>query len=113
MPAANRRKISAAPIAAMKPHVRSQKGRNRVFHTACSGHCTKNTPKLIATSVSTRVDRRRYQPAATIATPASPQIHHGNHSVGSATLPAESLFSATPRTMPAIVFLTGFGRKIQ
>ncbi len=66
---ATRRTISAAPIAARKPHMSSQNGRNRVFQTACSGHCTKNTPKQPAISSTTSVERRRYQPAATIATP--------------------------------------------
>ena len=60
---ARNRTSSAAPIAAMKPHMSSQNGRKRVFHTACSGHSTKNTPNASAISSSTSVDRRRYQPA--------------------------------------------------
>ena len=111
---ATSRTMSAAPIAARKPHMSSQNGRKRVFHTACSGHCTKKTPKHTATSSSTSVDRRRYQPAAMIATPASTQIHHGSHSVGEMSLPVlRSRRGDTPRTMPSIVCLTGFGSRIQ
>ncbi len=98
----------------MNPHVSNQNGRNRVFHTACSGHCTKKMPKANAISSSTKVERRRYQPAATIATPARTQIHHGNHSVGEITLPVvRSRSLATPRTRPSMVCFTGFGMKIQ
>ena len=50
--------------------------------------------------------------AATIATPASTQIHHGSHSVGEMTLPvAEVAARHTPRTMPSIVCFTGFGQE--
>ncbi len=91
----------------------NQNGKNRVFHTACSGHSTKNTPNASAINSITSVDRRRYQPAATIAAPARIHIHHGSHSVGGITLPFTSRLRATPRTMPAIAFFTGLGKKIQ
>ena len=49
-----------------------------------------------------------------IATPASTQIHHGSHSVGEMSLPVlRSRRGDTPRTMPSIVCLTGFGSRIQ
>ena len=81
-PRRDQRTISVAPIAARKPHVSSQNGRNRVFQTACSGHWTKKTPKhdrerraaRASSGAGTsrpRRSRRRRAPRSTTATTAS------------------------------------------
>ena len=103
-------------MAATNAHVSIQNGRNRVFQIACSGHSMNMTPMTSASTTSTSVDRRRYQPAATIATPASSHIHHGNHSVGEKCLTGFALVSSGPRNKalqkPSTVCRTGPGSGI-
>ena len=88
-----------------------------MFQIACSGHSTNITPTTMARTMSTRVERLRYQPAVMIATPASTQIHHGSHSVGEKCLTGLAFVSsggrATPFHRPSSVCLTAPGTGIQ
>ena len=84
-----------------------------MFQIACSGHSTNSTPNTSASNTNTSVVRRRYQPAATIATPARSHIHHGNHNDGDVRLPLASYATPTPRTMPSMVCSIGPGSGIQ
>ena len=109
------RSSSVAPIAARKPHVSSQNGRNRVFHTACSGHWTNNTPK------HDRDDEQHERRAAPVPAggddrdageqpdpPRQPQRRRA-----SPVAAASSRLRETPRTSPSIVCFTGPGRQHQ
>src|SRR4051812_28670091 len=74
------------------------------------------TPMTSASTTSTRVERRRYQPAAMTAIAASTQIHHGNHNVGEKCLTGVALVSSGGRCTafqrPLMVCRTGPGRNI-
>ena len=82
-----------------------------MFQIACSGHSMKSTPMTSASTTSTNVERRRYQPAAMIATPASSHIHHGSHSVGEKCLTGLAFVSSGGRPTafqsPSIVWRIG------
>src|SRR5262249_8496300 len=75
------------------------------------GHSTNMIPNVIAITSSTSVERRRYQPAKTIATPASTHIHHGNQSVGAKCFTGFAFVSSggrvTPLQKPARVLRIG------
>ena len=90
---------------------------SRTAGTACSRSraraiARKKTRRGAAAIGTAKVERRRYQPAKTIAMPESTQIHHGNHNVGETTSPVETRVEH-PATSPSMVCFTGWGRKTQ